>query len=143
MVYNIDGHTVEIRYSSSGSIDPWSGDYAREIGVSQWGTADIANFALVDGDTIYRFRGSGSRKFEHYFENHVFDEPGMFELWLEEMTDRKFGSLKELKAILDERKKRNDEYEAMTPEEKEEYKRKWREERDKRFAEINKKNEEI
>ena len=136
MEYKINNHTVEIRYSSTGSCDPWTLDYAHELGVGLMCTADIANFALVDGDTLYRLKGGGTITFQHYFENKVFDEPGMFELWLEEISERKFGSLKESKAQIDDLKRRNDEYKAMSPEEKEECKRKWREERDKRIAEL-------
>lgn len=30
----IDGHTFEFRYSSTGSLDPWSGDYAHENNIN-------------------------------------------------------------------------------------------------------------
>ena len=137
MEYKINNHTVEIRYSPTGSYDPWTLEYADELGVSLLCTADVANFALVDGDTLYRLKG-GEITFQHYVENKVFDKPEMFEMWLDEISERKFGSLKESKARIDNLKKRTDEYNAMSPEEKEEYKRKWREERDKRIVKLKK-----
>lgn len=135
MKYKIDEHTIEISYSGSGSIDPWSGAYAREIGLSQWGTSDIANFALIDGDDIYRLRGACIVKFNNLYEGGdlAWEEAVQ---WVKDHCESYFGSLKEIKADMDVRKKKQDEYDAMTPKEKEEYMKEWRRKRDERIAKI-------
>ena len=51
-------HKVEIESSPTGSIDPWSLDYARENNIRLVGTSDIATFMLVDGDDIFKLKGS-------------------------------------------------------------------------------------
>ena len=66
----IDGHTFEIRYSGSGSIDPWTGDYARENNISLIGTSDVVSFILVDGDNIYRSRRSLVNFITSDFDNY-------------------------------------------------------------------------
>ena len=55
----IDGHTLEFRMSGTGSIDPWSGDYAHDNKIALMVTADCARFILVDGDHIYKEKGFG------------------------------------------------------------------------------------
>ena len=52
----IEGHTVEIKYSHTGSMSSWESEYCRENNINLMITADIANFALVDGDTIYKLK---------------------------------------------------------------------------------------
>lgn len=134
MEYKIGEHTLNFEWSGSGSIDPWSGAYAREIGVTQWGTSDIGNFVLVDGDGVYRLRSSLVR-FNDFWEKS--DKTWETALkWVEDNKERYFGSLEEIKKDLDERKRKEDEYNAMTKEEKEEHMRKWREERKKRLDKI-------
>lgn len=55
----IDGHTIEYRICSTGSIDPWSLDYAHENKISLMGTSDMAEFILVDGEQIYKLSSWG------------------------------------------------------------------------------------
>lgn len=50
----IKGHTLEFRTSSSGSIDPWTMDYASEHKIGLIGTADIKDFVKVDNTWIYK-----------------------------------------------------------------------------------------
>ena len=138
MEYKIDEHTLSFEWSGSGSIDPWSGAYAREIGVSQWGTSDIGNFVLVDGDGVYRLRSSLVR-FNDFWEKS--DKTWETALkWVEDNKERYFGSLEEIKKDLDERKKKQDEYNAMTPEEKEQYIKEWRARRDENIRKWNEKH---
>lgn len=70
------GHTIEIRGSGSGSIDPWSGDFARSINLGLMGTCDTAEFMLIDGQHIYRFHSSTP-----LMELHSFIEADVFESW--------------------------------------------------------------
>lgn len=58
MIFTTKGHTLEFRGCSTGSIDPWSLDYARENNIRLVGTSDIATFMLVDGDDIFKLKGS-------------------------------------------------------------------------------------
>ena len=139
MEYKIEGHTLEFKLSSSGSIDPWSGEYAKKIGVSQWGTSDMGKFVLVDGDDIYRMRW-GEVLFSSFFEasDKTWDSAMR---WIEKNKERHFGSLKEMKQLLDERKKEQDEYNAMTKEEKEKYLAEWRAKRDENIKKMKEQND--
>ena len=115
IIKEIDGHTIEIRYSGSGSIDPWTGDYARELGVGLMGTSDIGEFVLVDGNLIYRLR-NGYIPFMASIENLSFEEVmGILS------THDSFGTLEESKKGIDELKIENDKVKKMTPEEKRAY----------------------
>jgi hypothetical protein len=57
--------------------------------------------------------------------------------WVEDNKESHFGSLKEIKKGLDERKKKQDEYNAMTPEEKEQYIKEWKARRDENIRKWN------
>lgn len=115
IVRKIDGHTIEIRYSGSGSIDPWTGDYARELGVGLMGTCDVRNFVLVDGNLIYRLR-HGCIPFMASIENLSFEE--VMDIL---STYDSFGTLEDSKKEIDELKIENDKVKEMTPEEKRAY----------------------
>lgn len=115
LIKEIDGHTIEIRYSGSGSIDPWTGDYARELGVGLMGTSDVRNFVLVDGNLIYRLR-YGYIPFMASIENLSFEE--VMNIL---STYDSFGTLEENKKEIDELKIENDKVKKMTPEEKRAY----------------------
>lgn len=139
MEYRIDGHhCLEFEMSGSGSIDPWSGAYARGIGVTQWGTADLGDFVLVDGDGVYRLRSTPTRFNDFWQKSDKTWETAI--KWVEDNKESYFGSLKEMKKDLDERKKKQDEYNAMTPEEKERYKAEWRARRDENIRKWNEKH---
>ncbi len=93
MEYKVNGHTVEIRYSGSSSVDPWTRDYADKVGVILWGTDDVAEFALVDGEDIYHLRGGETVRFADYIDNGIFGRQGMFEEWLDGISGRKVDTL--------------------------------------------------
>lgn len=105
-VFNVAGHTVEVRYSPTGSCDPWTLDYAREKGVCLMCTSDVANFLLVDRDKLYRLKGGSLITFGHYLEKNVIDSPEAFALWLDEIKEQDFGTLSESKKQIDEMKER-------------------------------------
>ena len=50
----LEGHKIEFCDSGSGSIDPWTGKKADELGVSLVGTSDMASFMRIDEETIYK-----------------------------------------------------------------------------------------
>lgn len=60
----LNGHKVEICDSGSGSIDPWTGKKADELGVSLVGTSDMASFMRVDEETIYKLPHYGYPVYE-------------------------------------------------------------------------------
>lgn len=111
----IDGHTIEVCYSGSGSIDPWSGEYARKAGVALWGTSDVRYFALVDGSHIYRLQDD----FAQFIE--ALDGISFEELEKLLLTQDSFGTLEERKKDIDSLKIENDKIKKMTPEEKRAY----------------------
>ena len=125
IIREIDGHTIEVCYSGSGSIDPWSGEYAIKVGVALWGTSDIRYFALVDGSRIYRLQDNYTQFIE------ALDGISFEELEKLLLTQDSFGTLEERKKDIDRLKIENDKIKKMTPEEKrvyfEEKKRKRRE----------------
>lgn len=100
----IEGHTFEYSYSGTGSLDPWSGDYAHENNISLMVTSDVAFFVLVDGDSLYRMRCDGYSFVDSNFTtyNEVME-------WLSKHAEPK-GSLKESIQSLKEYKERCDAY---------------------------------
>ena len=86
----IEGHTVEVRYSGTGSHDPWSGKYLRDNNIGLMCTADVAHFALVDGDTVYKL----SWRF-HEFCDANFERWDDALQWLKENSEDEPYSLKE------------------------------------------------
>ena len=58
---DIDGHDVEFRVSSMGSVDPWSLDHYHENDIPIIGTSDIKLYCRVDS-SIYRFDVSAQHK---------------------------------------------------------------------------------
>ena len=101
----IDGHTFEFRYSGTGSLDPWSGDYAHENNINLIVTSDVAFFLLVDGDDLYRMRGDGHAFIEDSIK--TYDEA---KDWLSKHAEHrgslneKIQSLKEYKENVTRRK---------------------------------------
>ena len=85
----IDGHSFEFRICSTGSIDPWSLDYAIKNSINFMISDDMTYFVLLDGDSIYKLLNYG-----HIFEDVI---PKTFEEakeWLDNYTKFK-GSLKD------------------------------------------------
>lgn len=78
MIYEkkLFGHTIEVRGSGSGSLDPWSGDFARSINLSLMCTSDMAEFMLIDGEHIYKFDSSTP-----LMELHSFIEADVLDSW--------------------------------------------------------------
>lgn len=115
LIKKIDGHTIEVSYSGSGSIDPWSGEYAIKMDVALWGTSDVRYFALVDGSRIYRLQDNYAQFIES-LDGISFEE-------LEKLllTQDSFGTLEERKKDIDRLKIENDKVKKMTPEEKRAY----------------------
>lgn len=65
----IKGHTLEFRTSSSGSIDPWTMDYASEHKIGIIGTADIKDFVKVDNTWIYKITRGFTASFYNKYSN--------------------------------------------------------------------------
>lgn len=108
----IESHTIEIKMSSTGSIDPWSSKWADENSLPIMCTSDLAKFILIDGEEIYRldtwntdFLSSGLTKFSEVLE------------WLEGRTTY-FGKLSESIRCLEKRKKKQIEWQKLTPEQR-------------------------
>ena len=60
----IESHTLHFKTSSTGSVSPWELDFANENNIPLIGTADICDFLLVDGDTVYKLKWNAVFKFE-------------------------------------------------------------------------------
>ncbi len=89
--FNLFGHTLEISYSGSGSIDPWSGEFARSINLGLWGTSDVGEFMLVDGSRIYKLdRSSLVMELRSFIDAGIFDSWEQFENeWLKKLIEKK------------------------------------------------------
>lgn len=109
----IFGHTIELRSNSTGSIDPWSLDYARSIDLSLMCTSDIGEFMLIDGRKIYKFQGfKDTYELAAFLSNDIFDSWEQFiNEWLnpklEKMYITDFGTIEDAKRNLDESKRRS------------------------------------
>ena len=125
---------------SKKEIDSFSIEVSTQDLKNEFGTSDVREFALVDGDEIYRFRSSILLKFNDLFEKGDLDWEKAFKYIVD--NGEPFGSLKEITDSLDEAKKRQDEYNAMSPKEKEEYKKEWRRRRDENIAKMKEQNKE-
>ena len=94
----IEGHTIEIKGSGSGSLDPWTSEYAREKGIGLMCTSDMAEFILLDGDDVWKIRNWGVKVPEMKTWNEV-------EQFLGEHCTH-YGSLKEMKLRIKGMKKK-------------------------------------
>ena len=109
----LDGHTIEIRGSGSGSLDPWTSDFAKEIDCSLMCTSDMADFILIDGDNIYKLRSfNDGRELYEIIQNGVIDSWDIFlNEWLNPQVEKKhirdFGSLKQSKEDIKYLKKKD------------------------------------
>lgn len=63
-LFTTEGHTFEFKGCSTGSIDPWSLDYADKNEISLMITSDLADFILIDGDTLYKLKGYSPKLLE-------------------------------------------------------------------------------
>ena len=109
----LHGHTIEICSSGTGSIDPWSLDFARRIDLSLMCTADMAEFMLIDGTHIYKFRSfNDGAELHEYITCEVFDTWEEFEReWLNPKIEKRHifyeGTLEDSIKNLKISKKRN------------------------------------
>ena len=118
------GHTLEIRGSGTGSVDPWSQDFAHSIDVSLMCTSDMAEFMLIDGQKIYKFES-----FNQAHELHELISNGIFDSW-EQFDDEwlvpkirqhrtiYFGTLDESIESLKEHKRRETVWESIPEKER-------------------------
>ena len=80
----IEGHTLYFKTSSTGSVSPWELDFANENNIPLIGTADLCDFLLVDGDTIYKLKWNAVFKFEEA-NIETWDE---FQGWIKDNCER-------------------------------------------------------
>lgn len=120
-IFNIDGHTIEFR-SGSGSLNPWSSEYSREIGLSLVCTSDCVDYVMIDGEKIYRLR-SFTKKMQLVDDllNDVIASWDELMFFHKDAFEDFVGNFSEIKKELDQAKKENDEFKKLSPEEKKEY----------------------
>lgn len=93
------GHLVEIDSSGTGSIDPWTQDYANEHNIPLMGTTDIGYFVLIDGNHIYKIRN----QYKFYKELELSDVTSwddVMKILDKHMVDY-FGTLEDSKKLID------------------------------------------
>ena len=128
-IYEIDGHTIEFGEGSS-SLNPWSAEYCRQIGLGMMCTSDFVSYARIDGEKIYRLCSFNLRR-------SLLDalEDGSLKTWSEllffydDLFTDLHGNFSEMKASLDEAKRRDDEFKKLSPEEKRKEIERWRAQR--------------
>ena len=102
-LFTTEGHTIEFRECSTGSIDPWSLDYADENKIPLMITSDMADFVLIDGDILYKLKGYGSKPLEPLLDGTIQGFDNVMQLI--NKIAYPFGSLKESVEKLSKRKK--------------------------------------
>jgi hypothetical protein len=136
MEYKIGRHTIEFS-SGSSSIDPWTAEYHHKIGLSCWATSDIVPYIRIDGEEIHRIRYSNrSLEMREAVANGAVTDFDEFLFFFSDCFEGDYPNYSESVKIADEYKRKEDEYNAMSKEEKEEYMRKWREQRQKEIDKI-------
>ena len=131
--FNVFGHTIEFRGSGTGSLDPWSADYAHEQGVSMMCTTDMAEFALVDGEYVYKIRHGFVRVYNE-LKNAIDNKTAscwheVFAIFNKYITSE-FQTLTNSKHSIDIMKMQHEKFEKLSKKEKEAYMENWRKERD-------------
>ena len=120
----IFGHTIEFKESGMGSLDPWSADYAHEQNVNLMGTDDMASFALIDGERVFRIKNNITplyNELKEALENDKIDSwDGAFDIFSKHI-DREFEPLSKSKHDIDIMKMRHEKLEKLTQKEKEAY----------------------
>ena len=136
MEYEIGGHTIEFS-SGSSSIDPWASEYNKKIGLSCWATSDIVPYIRIDREEIHRIRNSNrSLEMREAIINGAVTDFNEFLFFFSDCFEGDYPNYSESVKISNERKRKEDEYNAMSKKEKEEYIRNWKEERKKRLDKI-------
>jgi hypothetical protein len=95
----IEGHSIEIRTNRTGSIDPWSLDYATENNIRLMITSDMGVFILIDGEDIYRTNSWGAKLSEKLINGEINTFQGVME-WLAENSEKEEKTLSEMIEIL-------------------------------------------
>lgn len=137
MEYKIGGHTIEFS-SGSSSIDPWTSEYNKKIGLSCWATSDIVPYIRIDGEEIHRIRYSNrSLEMRDAITNGAVTDFDEFLYFFSDLFEGDYPNYSESVKISDERKRKEDEYNAMSKEEKEQYVKEWRARRDENIRKWN------
>lgn len=132
-LFEIFGHTIDFRGSGTGSLDPWSADYAYGQGVSMMCTADMASFALIDGERVFRIKHGLIPLYNELKEALENDKVASWDdafAIFSKYIDREFEPLSKSKHGIDIMKMHSEKFEKLTKKEKEAYWDKWRKERD-------------
>ena len=126
-------HTIEFKESGMGSLDPWSADYAHEQNVSLMGTDDMASFALIDGERVFRIKNNITPLYNELKEalenDKIASWDDAFDIFSKHI-DREFEPLSKSKHDIDIMKMRHEKFKKLTKKEKEAYWDKWRKERE-------------
>ena len=131
-LFEIFGHTIDLRSSASGSLDPWTSDYAKTYEVGIMCTDDMAEFALIDGEHIFKIRNM----IKFYYELKEAIENKLVGSWddafaiFNNYVVMEFEPLSKSKHGIDIMKMHSEKFEKLTKKEKEAYWDKWRKERD-------------
>ena len=114
-----DGHKIEFRSSGSGSLDPWTSEYARSLGVGIMCTSDIGEFMLIDDEHIYKFESCNQAyELSTMLREGIIDNWEMFEKeWLEPFLKRRehndFGTIEEHRESVRKMKERDTVWKAI------------------------------
>lgn len=136
MKHEIDGHAIEFSNGSS-SLDPWTSEYCRKIGLSCWATSDIVPYVRIDGEKIYRLRSSNkSLDMRQALMDGAVSSFDEFLFFFSEFFEREHEDYSESVRIHNKRKKREDEWEALPKEEKDRQMAEWRTERAERLKKM-------
>ena len=100
----IEGRSIEIRGNRTGSIDPWSLDYATENNIRLMITSDMGVFILLDGEDIYRTNSWGIELSEKLINGEINTFQGVME-WLAKNSEKEEKTLSEMIEILNKIKK--------------------------------------
>ena len=126
-------HTIEFKESGAGSLDPWSADYAHEQNVSMMCTDDMASFALIDGERVFKIKNSITPLYNELKEalenDKIASWDDAFDIFSKHI-DKEFEPLSKSKHDIDIIKMRHEKLEKLTQKEKEAYWCNWRKERE-------------
>jgi len=124
MKKEFDGHTIEVVLNGTGSVDPWSCEFARSIDLGIMCTSDLGYFMLIDGNLVYKIeRGNIAVELETLLAKDYFDSWEKFEeTWLKPHLEEKYCvkywyTLEESIEGLKKRKKRDEVWKSI-PEKK-------------------------
>ena len=124
MKKEIGGHTIEVVLNGTGSVDPWSCDFARSINLGIMCTSDLGYFMLIDGNLVYKIeRDNIAMELETLLATNYFDRWEEFEeTWLKPHLEEKYCikywyTLEESIEGLKKRKKRDEVWKSI-PEKK-------------------------